>query len=137
MFDVEVELLHSTLFEIAILRLNCSLEGSRVRFLGEERESIRYVQPKIERPHGTGARCGRRGAAAHSESELTAFGKERRVLPQTLPALIPGGIVEDRIASTHRRFGASERLPGKSNAWLEGSFVEFNSDAVVRIRSRD
>ena len=45
--------------------------------------------------------------------------------------------MEDGIASANRRVLLPERLPGKSDARLEGGFVEFNADAAVRIRSRN
>src|SRR5713101_5595503 len=117
LFNVEVELLNSALFEIKILRLNSSRERGRVWLLSKNRgKTIRHIQAKVERSNRTGAGRSRGGTASDGKRERVRFREERRVLPQTLPSLVPGGIVEDRIASTHRRFGAPERLPRQSNA---------------------
>ena len=131
LFDVEVELLHSALLEIEILRLNGSRECSRVRLLGKNRESVGDVQAKVERPTVGGTCCRGSSAAPDRESELAAFREERGVLPQSLRALVPGGIVEDGIACPHRGLGAAKWLPRQSDAGFEGGLVQFNAHAAV------
>ena len=79
MFDIQVELLHSSLFEVEVLRLNRSLERSRIRFRGQDRgEGLGEA--------ATWSPCVPKRAEA---GEISGFGEEGRILPQTLSALVP------------------------------------------------
>ncbi len=132
-FDVEVVLLNHALYEVTIHGLNGSsvrtgidrcVEDStarnrrRRRSTGLEKEAIRETAPGGAE---SGTKAGRR----------IHFRIIGWILPQALPALIPCGIVEYRVAPTDCNLVASRRLPGKPEARFHSAFLKLNAGTVV------
>ena len=126
MFDIEVELLHSPLLEVEILRLNSAGEIRRIGWRSKD-----------------WGECLRKSAARGDSSkrteagEISRFREEWWVLPQALCALVPGGIVEHRIAAANGGALAAERLPSEPDARFKSGFVQFDAGAAVGVLPGD
>jgi hypothetical protein len=127
MFNVNVELLDPAEFEIPILGLQGARKSGRVR--------RRYKLLKQE-----GARKAARlsgipiGAIREREGRIR-FSEVRRVLPQSLRALVPGRVVKNRVPCADSSVLASERLPGDSDAWLQRGHVHINPNSAIRLNA--
>src|SRR5580765_1349216 len=131
-FNIQVKLLNPSLLEVEILRLNGPCERGWIRRLSKDwRESLGHVLAELEGEYGTSAGSRLRCAASDSKGKGVSLCEERRILPQSLRTLIPGGIVKHRIAGAYGCSCASERFPCQSNAGLESGLVKLNANPSV------
>src|SRR5450631_669877 len=126
MLNIQVELLHLSLFEVEILPLEGTLKTERIRRRGENLESLRHGQtlnPWGSRSHkarlakrdSTERNC-RRGASCRSKAEEVRFCKEWRIFPETLSPLVPGRVVENCVPSSYGRTLRAKWFPRQSDA---------------------
>src|SRR5579872_1629154 len=134
MLDVEVVLLDHALNEIAVHRLNGSRVSAGVHRCavnstsGDRRSRGRARREKKPiRQTATGAAKG----GTNASGKGIHFRVERRILPQSLSALIPRGIVEDGISGAYRGLWAHWR-PSQTDTWFESRFLKLNANAVIR-----
>src|ERR1700686_2035509 len=118
---VEVELLNSTLFEIEVLRLISSSEilGIHGRCKGRQERRSKTTPCRASETAGLSSETCEWSEAG----EIVRLSEIRRILPQSLRALIPRGIVEDRIPQTNSGFLRSKWFPRDANPRLHGSLV--------------
>ena len=120
--NVEVELLHDALFEIAVLRLNGSAVIAGAHGRGIERTVLgkgrALVQKTIlQTAIGAAERSTDAGGEKYSCKVIGIhFGIVGRVLPQALSALIPGRIVVNGIAGANHGPIDAEWLPHQTDA---------------------
>src|ERR1035438_9768003 len=135
LFHIDVELLDSSLFEIRILRQDGPGKIGRVGRGGERRESGGHA----DSGGGQAARgAGGRGeGTSAAERKSIRFGIIGRILPQSLCALIPGRIVEDRIAAPNYRVASAEGLPRHANPRLQRRQIHLNAGARARVLTRN
>jgi len=107
LLNVEIELLNDSLLEVAVLRLNRARIG-----LGIHRRTInrsardgrsRRSSNRKKKTIGEAAACAAE-RSAHTGREWIHLRIVRGVLPQSLPALIPRGIMDDPIAPANSGF---------------------------------
>src|SRR5439155_10403095 len=119
-FNVKVVLLNHPLLKIEVLRKNVTPESSGiVGRLSKEREPVRHGST-CSKGDGyaigkTGGVCPARGShgrtASKGESKKSRFLEKWWVLPQPLPSLVPGRIVEDGVPRADDGLIAPKRLP--------------------------
>src|ERR1700688_2722387 len=128
---VQVELLHSSQFEVKVLGKQCAGECSdgRGRGIGPDRATTQALQENAL--HAAIERCIAK-RAIRDAVEIVRFGEVWRVLPKPLPALIPRGIMEDRVSATDRCVLTLEWLPREADPWLDRSLVQLNSNISIR-----
>src|SRR5438552_18988222 len=86
MFDVQVVLLNDALFEVKVLRLNCSGERGRIGLGGKDRKEAEL--------NAAVSGCRRGGVTERAQAaEVIGFGEIGRFLQEALGVLIPRGIV--------------------------------------------
>src|SRR5579862_6947319 len=130
MFDIHVELLRYSLPEIAVHRLDSSCVTAGVLRPGQNgaADHRSAVRRRWIDQEASGKRTER---ATEPETEVARagihFGVVRRVLPETLSALIPGRVVENAITSADDSLFAAERFPGQSDAWFDCLRIKLNA----------
>ena len=127
MLDVQVELLHHALFEVEILRLK--VPGNVCRVGGGEVMIGR--NSRCDRPQFRGSPMWQLPKGQTAPEKLVRFREVWWVLPQTLRALIPGGIVEDGIAGADRGGLTAQRLPGEPDARFESGLVHLDARRAI------
>ena len=125
--QVQVELLHSSLLEVKVLGVQRAGErgDGRGALHGPDHATRQVLQ---ENALHAAIDCGVEIPAIREAVEVVRFGEVGRVLPQPLPALIPRGIMEDRVSATDRCVLTLEWLPRETDARLDRGFVDLNSN---------
>src|SRR5271170_1277228 len=129
-FHVHIELLDFSKLEVRRLIEKCSGKRRKVRWSGVNRKcvnaspsngvSVRYgsaVRSRGRTSHGRGCKGYSRLLGKAKE---IALGEEGRILPQSLRAHTPGGIVINCIAGPEHGLVAAEHLPSHADSWLKG-----------------
>src|SRR5438552_2932843 len=69
------------------------------------------------------------------KDKIIRFSQVRWVLPQALRTLVPRRIVVNGIATSKDGGLAAARLPGKADARLQGSLVQFDANSPVSVNT--
>src|SRR5208282_3871153 len=120
MLNVEIVLLDHALNEIAVHGLDGSSVSAGVHGCvvnGTARDGGRRGRASREKKTIRESAAGGAESGTNSSGKGIHFGVERRILPQSLSALIPRGIVEDRISGPDRCLVA-QWLPSQPDAWF-------------------